>query len=78
MFKPGQRIPYCHLKAEMTNKRKKSAPKLLHQVKLLGAKHPYNIITIDLDLQQTLPGQNDTGFLRGILWFFLQKLQLVT
>ncbi|XP_064401960.1 uncharacterized protein LOC135347815 isoform X2 [Halichondria panicea] len=54
-FKPGQRIPYCHLKAEMTNKRKKSAPKLFHQVKLVGAKDPYNIITIDLDPQRTFP-----------------------
>ena len=56
-FKPGQRIPYCHLNAEMANK---SAPKLFHQVKLVGAKDPYNIITINLDPQRTLPGQNDT------------------
>ncbi|XP_064401971.1 uncharacterized protein LOC135347820 isoform X4 [Halichondria panicea] len=54
-FKPGQRIPYCHLNAEMTNKRKKSTPKLFHQVKLVGAKVPYNFITINLDPQRTLP-----------------------
>ncbi|XP_064402405.1 uncharacterized protein LOC135348156 [Halichondria panicea] len=58
-FKPGQRIPYCHLNAEMTNKRKKSAPKLFLQVKLVGAKDPYNIITINLDPQRTLPAARE-------------------
>ncbi|XP_064401224.1 uncharacterized protein LOC135347256 isoform X2 [Halichondria panicea] len=54
-FKPGQRIPHCHLKAEITNKRRKSAPKLSHKVNLLGAKDPFQFTTIDLDLQSTLP-----------------------
>ncbi len=51
-FKPGQSIPHCHLKAEV------SPPELLHQVKLVGAKDPFKFITLNLVLQQTLPGQN--------------------
>ena len=53
MFKPGQRIPYCHLHAELRKKNKESVPKLFHQVKLVGAKDPVNFITL------TLPGNND-------------------
>ncbi len=56
-FKPGELIPHCHLKAEMTNKHKKSASILVHQVKLVGAKDPFKFITIHLDPQRTLPGQ---------------------
>ncbi len=56
-FKPGQRIPHCHLKAEVTANHKMSAPKLFHRVKLVGAKVPYNIVTIFLD-PQTLLGKN--------------------
>ncbi len=42
----------------MTNKPKKSASQLIHQVRLLGARAPYNIITIILDPQKILSGQN--------------------
>ena len=55
-FKPGQRIPHCHLKAEVTSKRKKTVSKLFHQVRLVGAKEPFNIVTFDLDSQLKQPG----------------------
>ncbi len=57
-FKPGQSIPHCHLKAKLTSNHEVSAPELLHQVKLVGAKDPFKFITLNLILQQTLPGQN--------------------
>ncbi|XP_064407131.1 uncharacterized protein LOC135351978 isoform X3 [Halichondria panicea] len=43
----GQRIPYCHLNAEMINNCK--IRNLFHQVKLVGAKSPYNIVTININ-----------------------------
>ena len=49
MFKSGQRIPHCHLKAEVTGKFKKTVSKLFHQVRLVGAKEPFNVVTFDLD-----------------------------
>ncbi|XP_064392422.1 uncharacterized protein LOC135340061 isoform X3 [Halichondria panicea] len=62
-FKPGQRIPHCSLMAEMTmaemtNKRKKSVPMLFHQhqIRLVGARAPYNSITINLDSQEMFLG----------------------
>ncbi len=57
-FKPGQSIPHCHLNAELTSNDEMSPPKLLHQVKLVGAKDPFKFITLNLVLQRTLPGQN--------------------
>ncbi len=57
-FKPGQSIPHCHLNAELTINDEVSPPKLLHQVKLVGAKDPFKFITLNLVLQRTLPGQN--------------------
>ncbi len=57
-FKPGQSIPHCHLKAKLTSNHEVSPPELLHQVKLVGAKDPFKFITLNLVLQQTLPGQN--------------------
>ncbi len=67
-FKPGQRIPHCHLKAEVTSNHEMSAPKLFHQVKLVGAKLPYNIVTINLDSQETPPGQN-TPLFSFYVWY---------
>ncbi|XP_064392749.1 ankyrin-2-like isoform X2 [Halichondria panicea] len=55
-FKPGQRIPHCHLNAELTINDEMSPAKLLHQVKLVGAKFPYNIVTLNLVLQRSLSG----------------------
>ncbi len=57
-FKPGQSIPHCHLNAKLTSNHEVSPPELLHQVKLVGAKDPFKFITLNLVLQQTLPGQN--------------------
>ncbi len=57
-FKPGQSIPHCHLKAKVTSDHEVSPPELLHKVKLVGAKDPFKFITLNLVLQQTLPGQN--------------------
>ena len=56
-FKPGQRIPHCHLKAEVTSKHKKTVSKLFHQVRLVGAKEPFNVVTFDLDPQLKYPGR---------------------
>ena len=38
----------------------------------MGAKDPYNIITINLDPQRTLPGQNDAGFINTIFNVFAE------
>ena len=57
MFKPGQRIPHCHLKAEVTSKGEKTVSKLFHQVKLVGAKEPFNVVTFTLDTQLKQPGE---------------------
>ena len=55
-FKKGKSIPYCQLKAELSRKRKKqSQPRtgLEYQLTLKGAKHPKNIVTIDVPVRGT-------------------------
>ncbi len=75
-FKPGQKIPHCHLKAEVTSNHKMPAPKLFHQVKLVGAKDPYNTVTISLDPQETLPGQNTPSYLSvSVYGFCVESVQ---
>ena len=46
-FKPGKRIPSCHIKAEWTKQSK--PPRLKYTVTLQGAKQPSNYFNIDLD-----------------------------
>ena len=75
LFKPGQRIPHCHLKAKVTNKHRKTISSLFHQVKLVGAKEPYNMITFDLDPQHMLPGKSIHAWCRQfIVWCFVEYL----
>ena len=47
-FTPGKLLPYCQLRIQWNGKRKPVAA-LCHQVTLMGAKKPYNFITIESD-----------------------------
>ena len=46
-FKPGNRIPHCHLKAKFAGDLA-NIPDLECHVDLLGAREPYNKFTIDI------------------------------
>ena len=39
-YKPGKRIPSCHLIAKMSKRKKNTFPDLICHVKLLGARSP--------------------------------------
>ena len=47
-YKPGCRIPSCQLSAVFTLANDKPIPLLQYQVKLEGAKEPFNMIAIEL------------------------------
>ena len=47
-YKPGRRIPRCQLSAVFILAENKNIPLLQHQVKLVGAKEPFNMIAIEL------------------------------
>ena len=45
-FREGKLIPHCQLKAEVIGK-KEEVSSLKHNITLLGAKYPHNILTVD-------------------------------
>ena len=46
-YKPRKMIPHCELSAEFESPTAETrVTRLLYQVKLLGAKEPYNMVTI--------------------------------
>ena len=47
-YQPGKRIPSCQLSAVFMLAEDKKVPLLQHQVKLVGAKEPFNVIAIEL------------------------------
>ena len=46
-YKPGRRIPRCQLSAMFVESDKQNIPPLQYQVKLIGAKDPYNVVVIE-------------------------------
>ena len=47
-YKPKRRIPKCQLSVVFVSSKENEIPLLQHQLELLGAKKPYNMITIEL------------------------------
>ena len=54
-FKPGCRIPSCQLKVKWTSTEEPTD--LIHTVKLLGAKEPFNFFSIALECWSLLEGK---------------------
>ena len=47
-YRPGRRIPKCQLSVVFVPAKDDNIPLLQHQVKLEGAKEPFNMIAIEL------------------------------
>ena len=53
-FEPGQIIPHCQLYARLQLLDSNQREPLQYTIHLLGAKEPYNVITIHSSLRGTL------------------------